>query len=54
MAPARKEECEVVMMVGLPGSGKSTWVSNWIKANPEKKYNILGTNAYIDKVNADT
>jgi len=48
--PARKEDCEVIMMVGLPGSGKSTWANNWIKANPDKKYNVLGTNAFIEKV----
>jgi adenylylsulfate kinase-like enzyme len=41
VAPKSKSECEVLMMIGLPGSGKSYWAENFAKMNPEKKYNIL-------------
>lgn len=38
------------MMVGLPACGKTTWASKHAESNPDKKYNILGTNAIMDKM----
>lgn len=38
------------MMVGLPACGKTTWALKYAQSNPEKKYNILGTNAIMDKM----
>ncbi|XP_072248001.1 heterogeneous nuclear ribonucleoprotein U-like protein 1 isoform X3 [Leuresthes tenuis] len=48
--PASKSECEILMMVGLPACGKTTWAIKHAESNPEKKYNILGTNAIMDKM----
>ncbi|XP_042269741.1 heterogeneous nuclear ribonucleoprotein U-like protein 1 [Thunnus maccoyii] len=48
--PASKSECEILMMVGLPACGKTTWAIKHAETNPEKKYNILGTNAIMDKM----
>ncbi|XP_060903092.1 heterogeneous nuclear ribonucleoprotein U-like protein 1 [Labrus mixtus] len=48
--PATKSDCEILMMVGLPACGKTTWATKHAEANPEKKYNILGTNAIMDKM----
>nr|XP_057935969.1 heterogeneous nuclear ribonucleoprotein U-like protein 1 [Doryrhamphus excisus] len=48
--PASKAECEILVMVGLPACGKTTWAVKHSEANPEKKYNILGTNAIMDKM----
>ncbi|XP_061637350.1 heterogeneous nuclear ribonucleoprotein U-like protein 1 isoform X2 [Phyllopteryx taeniolatus] len=48
--PASKGECEILMMVGLPACGKTTWAIKHAETNPEKKFNILGTNAIMDKM----
>ncbi|RVE67388.1 hypothetical protein OJAV_G00102360 [Oryzias javanicus] len=42
-APVSKAQCEVVMMVGLPGSGKSFWAQTHMKEHPDKHYKLLGT-----------
>uniref|UniRef100_A0A0C9QUZ4 TSA: Wollemia nobilis Ref_Wollemi_Transcript_7737_2930 transcribed RNA sequence n=1 Tax=Wollemia nobilis TaxID=56998 RepID=A0A0C9QUZ4_9CONI len=44
------KECEVVMMVGLPAAGKSTWAEKWAKDHPEKRYMVLGTNLALDQM----
>ncbi|NXL68305.1 HNRL1 protein, partial [Chordeiles acutipennis] len=50
LGPKSKAECEILMMVGLPAAGKTTWAVKHAAANPSKKYNILGTNAIMDKM----
>jgi len=51
-----KAECELIMMVGLPGSGKSTWVNKHVEENMDKHYNIISTNEMFKKmtVNGDS
>ncbi|KAH6776051.1 hypothetical protein C2S52_013612 [Perilla frutescens var. hirtella] len=43
-------ECEVIMMVGLPASGKSTWAEKWVNEHPEKRYILLGTNLVLGQM----
>ncbi|XP_065511154.1 heterogeneous nuclear ribonucleoprotein U-like protein 1 [Caloenas nicobarica] len=50
LGPKSKAECEILMMVGLPAAGKTTWALKHAAANPGKKYNVLGTNAIMDKM----
>jgi len=40
----------MVMMCGLPGCGKTTWIGKYAAEHPEKVYNVLGTNSIIDKM----
>ncbi|GJP55452.1 hypothetical protein CLOM_g14396 [Closterium sp. NIES-68] len=47
-AVAKREECEVLMMVGLPGSGKSTWAAERARAHPDRRYVVLGTDLVLD------
>ena len=41
---------QIIMMVGLPGAGKTYWADKHAIANLDKKYNVLGTNNIIDKM----
>ena len=38
------------MLIGLPGSGKTTWVEKHVAANPDKRYNIIGTSALHERM----
>ncbi|PWA78639.1 hypothetical protein CTI12_AA214840 [Artemisia annua] len=42
--------CELIMMVGLPASGKTTWAEKWVNDHPEKRYVLLGTNLALDQM----
>lgn len=43
-------DCEIIMMVGLPASGKTTWAEKWVREHPEKRYVLLGTNLILDQM----
>lgn len=48
--PATRSDCEVIMMVGLPGTGKTYYARQIISENPEKKYNPIGVAFLLDKM----
>lgn len=48
-----QNECEVMMMVGLPASGKSTWAEKWVKEHQEKRFVLLGTNLALEQMKVD-
>ncbi|XP_017943557.3 heterogeneous nuclear ribonucleoprotein U-like protein 2 [Manacus vitellinus] len=41
---------QVLLMVGLPGSGKTQWAQKHSQENREKRYNILGTEAVLHQL----
>ncbi|KAM9356841.1 heterogeneous nuclear ribonucleoprotein U-like protein 2 [Symphorus nematophorus] len=43
LAPTSRAQCEVLLMVGLPGSGKTHWARTHMKQHPEKQYRLLST-----------
>ncbi|XP_011087023.2 heterogeneous nuclear ribonucleoprotein U-like protein 1 [Sesamum indicum] len=47
---ANENDCEVIMMVGLPASGKTTWAEKWVKEHAEKRYVLLGTNLALEQM----
>ncbi|XP_077531468.1 uncharacterized protein LOC144143551 isoform X1 [Haemaphysalis longicornis] len=50
VGPKKKSECEMIMMCGLPGCGKTVWANEYSAKFPDRKYNVLGTNNIIDKM----
>ncbi|KAL3275971.1 hypothetical protein HHI36_020702 [Cryptolaemus montrouzieri] len=48
--PEKREDCEVVMMCGLPGSGKTHWVKEYLKENPDKRVTVIGCSHLLDKM----
>jgi len=47
---ADRAECEMIMMIGLPGSGKTTWVDKHVAENVDKRYNVISTSSMINKM----
>jgi len=46
------KEPEVVFLIGLPGSGKSTYLAQKVKENPKKfeKYRVCSTDTFIEYI----
>ena len=40
----------MIMLIGLPASGKTTWANKHAEENPEKRYNIIGTSILLDRM----
>ncbi|VDM95776.1 unnamed protein product [Thelazia callipaeda] len=51
--PCSKNECTVLMMVGLPGVGKTTWVRQYLREHPKEQWTLLSTDTILSamKVN---
>ncbi|KAL1517197.1 hypothetical protein ABEB36_000993 [Hypothenemus hampei] len=50
--PESREECEVILMIGLPGSGKTYWVKNHL-AEEQKKYTVIGNSPLFDRMTVE-
>ncbi|XP_019718928.1 heterogeneous nuclear ribonucleoprotein U-like protein 2 isoform X2 [Hippocampus comes] len=53
-APSSRAQSEVLLMVGLPGSGKSHWAKAHIQQHPEKNYKLLGTEELLSCMMCNT
>jgi len=52
-SPARiskRGDCMLVMMVGLPASGKTTWVKKFVQENKERRFYVLSTEEFLKKM----
>ena len=45
-----EEHPEVVMLVGLPAAGKTTWASAYTAQHPRKRYCVLSTNDILNQM----
>lgn len=48
--PVSKSDCEVILMVGLPSSGKTYWSSRHISRNSDRSYKVIGPYQLLDEM----
>ena len=48
--PPSQSSCDVVLLVGLPASGKTTWAQKFCRDQSDKNYEILGSDMILDKM----
>lgn len=51
--PETRSECEVVLMIGLPGSGKTTWVKKHLESTTDKIYTVIGNTPIFERMTVD-
>uniref|UniRef100_A0A0K0EY96 SAP domain-containing protein n=1 Tax=Strongyloides venezuelensis TaxID=75913 RepID=A0A0K0EY96_STRVS len=51
--PPRKGDCTVIMTVGLPGSGKTTWVRKYLRDNPDGHWRVISSDALLQQMRID-
>lgn len=48
--PENRGECEVIFMIGMPASGKTHWVKNYLAENPDKRYTVLSVDSLLNQM----
>lgn len=48
--PESRSECELVFLMGLPASGKTHWVQNYLKENADKRVTVLSVDTLLDQM----
>lgn len=48
--PESRGECEIIFLIGLPASGKTHWVQNYVSENTHKKTTILSVDTLLDQM----
>eukprot|EP00479_Gromia_sphaerica_P007253 TRINITY_DN2352_c0_g1_i1.p1 TRINITY_DN2352_c0_g1~~TRINITY_DN2352_c0_g1_i1.p1 ORF type:complete len:71 (+),score=6.98 TRINITY_DN2352_c0_g1_i1:275-487(+) len=49
-APLTFSQSEVVMLIGLPACGKTSWANRYRDENKNKNYTILGTDEILTQM----
>ncbi|KAK5640200.1 hypothetical protein RI129_011011 [Pyrocoelia pectoralis] len=50
LRPEKRSDCEVIMMCGLPASGKTHWVQHLLSENSEKQYTVIGNSHLLERM----
>lgn len=48
--PENRGDCEVIFMIGMPGSGKTHWVKNYLAENADKRYTVLSVHSLLNQM----
>jgi len=47
--PAEIADCEIIMMVGLPSAGKTSWAKKHCDSHSKRHYNVIGLKQVLDR-----
>ncbi|CAJ0963980.1 unnamed protein product, partial [Mesorhabditis belari] len=48
--PESKADCTVLMMVGLPGVGKTTWVRHYLRDHPDEDWSLISPDTVLNQM----
>ncbi|CAH1998728.1 unnamed protein product [Acanthoscelides obtectus] len=48
--PDNRSDCEVIMMCGLPASGKSHWVKEHLSSSADKSYTVISNDSLLERM----
>ncbi|XP_067941601.1 heterogeneous nuclear ribonucleoprotein U-like isoform X2 [Watersipora subatra] len=51
--PLKKSDCEVLLMIGMIGAGKSHWIAKKVEMEPEKHWNVIGLPEMLQKMKVE-
>eukprot|EP00088_Acartia_fossae_P054648 TRINITY_DN6298_c0_g2_i13.p1 TRINITY_DN6298_c0_g2~~TRINITY_DN6298_c0_g2_i13.p1 ORF type:complete len:705 (-),score=257.78 TRINITY_DN6298_c0_g2_i13:235-2349(-) len=44
-----REECEFILMIGLPAAGKTHWAKQYMAEHPEKRFELLNATEFLNR-----
>jgi heterogeneous nuclear ribonucleoprotein U-like protein 1 len=47
---SEKNDCQVLLLSGLNGSGKTTWAKKYIVENPTKHFELINVESVLNKM----
>lgn len=49
----KRSDCELILMIGLPGSGKTHWIQQHLESSSDKVYYVIGNDAMFERMTVD-